>query len=110
LKIAVGIALALIATTAAACGSTSKPSTSTGAEPSGPSYPSPRIGNRSAYYAAFQACDDGITVPAMCRCIAAELSQRTDAASLDYPTLLDYNNPNPPGYLVLIDADCAATP
>jgi hypothetical protein len=42
--------------------------------------------------------------------MAAKLSERSDAASLDYPTLLDYNNPNPPGFLLDISGYCEATP
>jgi hypothetical protein len=77
-------------------------------EGSGPLYPSPRIGDREAYFAAYKACDDGITAEGMCMCIAAKLSQRPDAATLDYPTLLDYNNPNPPWYLIDITGSCEA--
>jgi hypothetical protein len=49
-----------------------------------------------------------ITPEALCSCIAAKLSQRPDAGSLDYQTLLDYNNPNPPQFLIGITViDCA---
>jgi hypothetical protein len=72
----------------------------------GPTYPSPRIGDTQAYEAAYRACDDGITAEPLCMCIAAKLSERPDAATLDYPTLLDYNNPNPPWYLIDITGSC----
>jgi hypothetical protein len=46
----------------------------------------------------------------MCRCIAAKLSERPGASSIDYQTLLDYNNPDPPGFLIDITGDCEGTP
>src|SRR5690348_9772379 len=73
----------IIISTLAACGNDNKKQASAPPPPASnlePRYLSPPIGNRSAYYAAFQACDDGITAPALCRCIAAKLSERPDAA------------------------------
>ncbi len=108
------ITVLVIATAAiaAGCGSSGGSDTSQHASESPPGlhYPSPPIGNSSAYEAAFNACNDGITAEGLCTCIAAKLSERSDAASLDYATLLDYNNPNPPGFLIDVTGYCEATP
>jgi hypothetical protein len=112
-RIVVGVTLATAVMLTASCGSSHQSTTSQAAaagDVSGPHYPSPPVGDSVAYESAFNACDDGITAEEMCRCMAAKLSERSDAASLDYPTLLDYNNPNPPGFLLDISGSCEATP
>jgi hypothetical protein len=106
-RIAGVAAAASLALTGLACGSSINTQSTVDNSP-GPRYPSPPIGDRAAFTTAYDACNDGITAEEMCVCIAAKLSERNDAASLDYPALLDYNNPDPPGFLIDITGYCSA--